>query len=125
VVASKFIAVARSLDWHWASPTGYVSAVRTLTTPAFYVRLTATASSGGGSWAEFRAARSRQTVSVSDAAVVPGAPRTPTSCVIRVNYALTTSARGGDGTLTTMSENVLVQRVRSRWLVSGASQIGG
>jgi hypothetical protein len=129
--AAGYISVARSLDWRWAGPAGYLPRVKQLVVPAFWSTSLAPLASapGGQSWLDFQAGHGLQAVTITSAVVAAGAPRTTTGCVVRVAYTRTVSGGGNladrGGSIVQVAENVTMQKAGSRWLVAGTSSEGG
>jgi hypothetical protein len=129
--AAGYISVARSLDWRWAGPAGYLPRVKQLVVPAFWSTTLAPLASapGGQSWLDFQAGHGLQATTITSAVVAAGAPRTATGCVVRVAYARTVSGGGNladqGGSIVQVTENVTMQKTGSRWLVAGTSSEGG
>jgi len=130
-VAAGYISFARSLDWRWASPAGYLPRVKQLVVPAFWSSALAPLASapGGQSWLDFQAGHGLQAITITSAAVAPGAPRTATGCVVRVAYTRTVGGGGNladqSGSTVQAAENVTMQKSGARWLVAGTSSEGG
>jgi hypothetical protein len=129
-VAAAFLALARSLDWRWESPAGYLPRVRALSTPEYWSASLAplAKANAGQSWLDFKNAHGVQIADVISAKLAPGAPRASSACVIRVEYRRTVSGDGdlaASGGNTSGAENLIMKRVGTRWLVSGISAVGG